>query len=70
MYMYDVFYLIVGGVCLKERLNDKFDYVLLPEDGWLYMVQHYGTLHGCKVSLHSSINQTLYLEVGTENPMA
>lgn len=37
---------------LKDHLREEFDYIFLPEDGWVYMVQNYGTLHGRKVSLH------------------
>ncbi|XP_078340253.1 uncharacterized protein LOC144627341 isoform X1 [Crassostrea virginica] len=46
------------------HLIDDLDYVLLPEDGWLYMVQRYGTLRGCKDTIQRSvIEQGMFVKV-------
>lgn len=36
---------------LKEHLINGVNYILLPEDGWDFLVQIYGTLDSLKVSL-------------------
>nr|XP_022296305.1 ubiquitin carboxyl-terminal hydrolase 4-like isoform X2 [Crassostrea virginica] len=33
---------------LKDHLREAFHYIFLPEDGWVFMVQNYGTLHDRK----------------------
>lgn len=42
---------VEGKMQLKEHLTDGRDYKLLPEDGWEFLVQIYGTLDSLKVSL-------------------
>lgn len=40
-----------GELQLKDHLIDDLDFILLPEDGWEFLVQIYGTLDSLKVNL-------------------
>jgi hypothetical protein len=40
---------MVGDGSLKKHLIDELDYVLLPKEGWEFLLLKYGTVNGVKV---------------------